>query len=38
VQAATEILQEYGEKVFTVGKLVKRADEECIVRNMDIWG
>lgn len=37
VQATTEILQEYGEKVFTVGKLVKRTDEECIVQNMDSW-
>ncbi|PSN65467.1 phosphoribosylformylglycinamidine cyclo-ligase-like protein [Corynespora cassiicola Philippines] len=37
-QAATEILQEHGEHVFTVGKLVKRTgDDECIVRNMSVW-
>ncbi|KAF2006375.1 phosphoribosylformylglycinamidine cyclo-ligase [Amniculicola lignicola CBS 123094] len=34
----TEILQEYGEKVYTVGALVKKAEEECVVRNMDVWG
>jgi homoserine kinase len=38
VQAATEILQEYGEKVYNVGRLVKRVDEECVVQNMDVWG
>lgn len=40
VQAAREILQEHGEQVFTVGKLVKRSekDEECVVENMDVWG
>jgi homoserine kinase len=38
VQAATEILQEYGEKVYNVGRLVKRTDEECVVQNMDVWG
>jgi homoserine kinase len=38
VRAATEILQEWGEQVFTIGKLVKRTDEECIVQNMDVWG
>ncbi|OAK94268.1 phosphoribosylformylglycinamidine cyclo-ligase-like protein [Phaeosphaeriaceae sp. SRC1lsM3a] len=37
VQTTTEILQEYGEKVFTVGRLVKRTDEDCIVQNMDVW-
>ena len=31
-------LQEYGEKVFVVGKLVKRTQDECIVQNMDTWG
>jgi homoserine kinase len=38
VQAATEILQEWGEKVFTVGSLIQRVDEDCIVQNMDVWG
>jgi homoserine kinase len=38
VQAATEILQEWGEQVFTVGKLVKRVDEDCVVQNMNVWG
>jgi homoserine kinase len=38
VQAATEILQEWGEQVFTVGKLVKRVDEDCVVQNMAVWG
>jgi homoserine kinase len=38
VRAATEILQEWGEQVFTVGRLVKRVDEDCIVQNMDVWG
>ncbi|KAF2124462.1 phosphoribosylformylglycinamidine cyclo-ligase [Dothidotthia symphoricarpi CBS 119687] len=40
VQSATEILQEHGEQVFTVGRLVARADkdEECVVNNMDVWG
>jgi homoserine kinase len=38
VQAATEILQEWGEQVFTVGKLVKRVDGDCVVQNMAVWG
>ncbi|KAL5118600.1 hypothetical protein ACEQ8H_003451 [Pleosporales sp. CAS-2024a] len=38
VQAATEILQEWGEQVYTVGKLVKRGDKECVVQNMNVWG
>lgn len=33
-----DILQEYGEKVYTVGKLVKKTGEDCIVRNMEVWG
>ncbi|KAF2119615.1 phosphoribosylformylglycinamidine cyclo-ligase-like protein [Lophiotrema nucula] len=35
---AAEILQEYGEKVFTVGKLVKKTGEGCTVQNMHVWG
>jgi homoserine kinase len=31
-------LQEYGEQVFMVGKLVKRTAEDCVVQNMDVWG
>jgi homoserine kinase len=39
VKAATEILQEHGEQVFTVGSLVDRSGEdECVVHNMDVWG
>lgn len=38
VQATTEILQEYGEQVFTVGSLIKRTGEDCIVQNMEVWG
>jgi homoserine kinase len=37
VQAAVEILQEWGEKVWVVGKLVEKAEEECVVRNMEVW-
>jgi homoserine kinase len=38
VRAATEILQEWGEQVYTIGKLVKRGEEDCVVQNMDVWG
>jgi homoserine kinase len=38
VRAATEILQEWGEHVYTIGRLVKRGEEECVVQNMDVWG
>ena len=34
----SEILQEYGEKVYTVGSLVKKVTDECVVRNMEVWG
>ncbi|KAH7121074.1 phosphoribosylformylglycinamidine cyclo-ligase-like protein [Dendryphion nanum] len=34
----TEILQEHGEQVFTVGTLVKKAGDDCVVRNMEVWG
>ncbi|KAF2465298.1 phosphoribosylformylglycinamidine cyclo-ligase-like protein [Lindgomyces ingoldianus] len=37
-RTATEILQEYGEKVYTVGSLVKKTDKDCIVQNMNVWG
>lgn len=33
----TEILQEHGETVYTVGTLVKKTAEECTVKNMDVW-
>ncbi|KAF2186567.1 phosphoribosylformylglycinamidine cyclo-ligase-like protein [Zopfia rhizophila CBS 207.26] len=35
---ATEILQEHGEQVYTVGSLVKKTTDDCIVRNMEVWG
>jgi homoserine kinase len=38
VRTTMDRLQEYGEKVYVVGSLVKRGDEECVVRNMDVWG
>jgi homoserine kinase len=38
VRAATEILQEWGEHVYTIGRLVKRGEDECVVQNMDVWG
>ncbi|KAF2729929.1 phosphoribosylformylglycinamidine cycl [Polyplosphaeria fusca] len=35
----TEILQEHGETVFKVGRLVQRGTADaCVVRNMDVWG
>ncbi|KAF2748374.1 phosphoribosylformylglycinamidine cyclo-ligase-like protein [Sporormia fimetaria CBS 119925] len=38
-KAVTEILQEHGEKVYTVGSLINRSTEECVVRNMsEVWG
>ncbi|KAF2261422.1 phosphoribosylformylglycinamidine cyclo-ligase-like protein [Lojkania enalia] len=36
-RTTTEILQEHGEKVFTIGSLINKAAEECVVRNMDVW-
>ncbi|ORY08058.1 phosphoribosylformylglycinamidine cyclo-ligase-like protein [Clohesyomyces aquaticus] len=36
-RATTEILQEYGETVFTVGSLVKRKEADCVVQNMHVW-
>lgn len=33
----TEILQEHGETVYTVGTLVKKTADECTVKNMDVW-
>jgi homoserine kinase len=35
--AAAEMLQEQGEKVYTVGRLVKKTKEDCLVRNMEVW-
>jgi len=37
VRAATEILQEWGETVYNVGRLVTRTEADCIVQNMDAW-
>ncbi|KAF2875801.1 phosphoribosylformylglycinamidine cyclo-ligase-like protein [Massariosphaeria phaeospora] len=37
VRSATEILQEYGETVFRVGSLTKKTNEDCVVRNMEVW-
>ncbi|KAF2014017.1 phosphoribosylformylglycinamidine cyclo-ligase [Aaosphaeria arxii CBS 175.79] len=35
----TEILQEHGESVYEVGRLVNRneGEEECVVKNMQVW-
>jgi homoserine kinase len=38
VRRTTEILQEYGEQVYTVGSLVKNTGDNCTVRNMEVWG
>jgi homoserine kinase len=38
VKTTMDRLQEHGEQVYVVGKLVKRKDEDCIVQNMDVWG
>jgi homoserine kinase len=38
VRKTTEILQEYGEQVYTVGSLVKNTGDDCTVRNMEVWG
>jgi homoserine kinase len=37
-RTTTEILQEHGETVFTVGTLAKKAGDDCRVRNMEVWG
>jgi homoserine kinase len=39
VNTTMDRLQEYGEKVYVVGSLKRRGDgeEECVVRNMDVW-
>ncbi|KAF2822705.1 phosphoribosylformylglycinamidine cyclo-ligase-like protein [Ophiobolus disseminans] len=37
VRVTMEILQEWGEKVYEVGRLVGREGEGCVVRNMDVW-
>jgi homoserine kinase len=37
VRTVTDRLQEYGEKVYAVGTLVKRTVDGCTVRNMDVW-
>jgi homoserine kinase len=36
-QKVTELLQECGEKVYTIGSLVKKTTDECTVRNMEVW-
>jgi homoserine kinase len=37
VKRTTEVLQEYGEKVYTVGSLVKKVTDDCTVGNMEVW-
>jgi homoserine kinase len=37
-KATTALLEEHGEKVYTIGALVKKASDDCNVRNMDVWG
>lgn len=37
-QAAAELLQQQGEKVYTVGRLVKKGTDDCVVQNMEVWG
>ncbi|CAO2649932.1 Nn.00g012240.m01.CDS01 [Neocucurbitaria sp. VM-36] len=38
VRTTIDRLQEYGEQAYIVGQLIKRADEDCIVQNMAVWG
>ncbi|KAF2158216.1 phosphoribosylformylglycinamidine cycl [Myriangium duriaei CBS 260.36] len=38
VEETKSTLEAAGEKVFVVGKLTKRGEEEVVVRNMDVWG
>lgn len=35
--AAIQELEDAGEKVWIVGKLVERTDEGCMVEHMEIW-
>ncbi|KAF2661998.1 phosphoribosylformylglycinamidine cyclo-ligase-like protein [Lophiostoma macrostomum CBS 122681] len=37
-KATTALLEEHGEKVYSIGALTKRVDDDCNVRNMEIWG
>ncbi|KAF7957649.1 hypothetical protein EAE96_003223 [Botrytis aclada] len=37
VEQAVRELQEAGEKVYTIGKLIKRSGEGCELRNLDSW-
>lgn len=37
-RTVAEILQEHGERVYTVGSLVKKTADGCTVRNMKVWG
>ncbi|KAJ9631812.1 hypothetical protein H2203_000212 [Taxawa tesnikishii (nom. ined.)] len=36
-EKAERVLREAGEKVYTIGKLVKRQDEGCIVNKLEAW-
>lgn len=39
VSSTMQLLLDSGERVFVVGKLIKRTgDEDCIIQNMDVWG
>lgn len=35
--AVTEMLKEQGESVYTVGRLAKKTDADCVVSNMEAW-
>jgi homoserine kinase len=34
---AIQVLEEQGEKVYSVGKLVDRTTDDCIIHNMQVW-
>jgi homoserine kinase len=38
VKATMELLQQQGESVYEIGRLIKKGEEEVIVHNMDVWG
>lgn len=37
VAEAIRVLEEQGEKVYSVGKLVNRTTDDCVIRNMQVW-
>ncbi|KAJ4309893.1 hypothetical protein N0V94_008720 [Neodidymelliopsis sp. IMI 364377] len=38
VKATMELLQQQGESVYEIGRLIKKGEEEVVVHNMDVWG